>query len=115
MIGIPKDSYNDLNPDDKKYADEMLEFMHPMSPRRPGNVHEAEIKPLSGEELSSISVPTIVLHARDDILVAFEHAEFIHENIKHSELVSFDRGGHALVAELKVITRQIKDFLARNR
>jgi pimeloyl-ACP methyl ester carboxylesterase len=55
MIGIPKETYNALSPDEKKFADQMLEFMHPMSPRRPGNMHEAEIKPLSGEEMKRIT------------------------------------------------------------
>lgn len=114
LIGISQETYSSLSPDDKKFADEMLEFMHPMSPRRPGNVHEAKIKPLSGEAMSRISVPTIVLHAKDDTLVAYEHAEFFHKNIKHSELVSFDSGGHGMVTELKAINKQIKDFLERN-
>ncbi|WP_207640840.1 alpha/beta fold hydrolase [Desulfitibacter alkalitolerans] len=114
MIGISQETYSSLSPDDKKIADEMLEFMHPMSPRRPGNIHEAKIKPLSGEAMRWIGVPTIVLHAKDDTLVAYEHAEFYHKNIEHSELVSFDSGGHGMVTELKAINKQVKDFLERN-
>ena len=115
MVGISQETYNALGPDDKRLTDEMLEFMNPMSPRRPGNIHEAEIKPLTSEAMSRITVPTIILHAKDDILVTYDHAEFVHNNIEHSELVSFDIGGHGLFAETKEITKQIKDFLDKNR
>jgi pimeloyl-ACP methyl ester carboxylesterase len=115
MVGIPQNLYDDLTPEDKQYADDMLDFMNPISPRRPGNIHEAEIRPLSGEAMSRITVPTIVLHAKDDFLVTFDHAEFVHQNIKHSELVSFESGGHALVAELEIISARINDFLKKDQ
>lgn len=111
MVGISKEAYGALSPEAKNLTDEMLEIMHPMSLRRLGNLHEANIIPLSGHTMSEISVPTIIFHAKDDILVGFEHAEFIHKNIKHAELVSFDSGGHGLVAESDIIIKRIKDFL----
>lgn len=113
MVGIPQDLYEELSSEDKQYADDMLDFMHPMSPRRPGNIHEAEIKPLSSEAMGKISVPTIILHARDDFLVTYDHAEFVSKNINNSKLVSFDSGGHALITETEVITERIKDFLTK--
>lgn len=115
MVGIPQDLYEELSPEDKQYADDMLDFMHPMSPRRPGNIHEAEIVPLTGEAMVKISVPTIILHAKDDALVTFDHAEFVHQNISDSELVSFESGGHALVTELSAISARIKNFLVENQ
>ncbi|KAL0245324.1 hypothetical protein GEMRC1_009403 [Eukaryota sp. GEM-RC1] len=114
MMGISPDTYNELGPQEKSFTDEMLECMHPMSPRRPGNLHEAQIRPLCGEGMSGISVPTIILHAKDDVLVPYEHAEFVHRNIKQSELVGFTVGGHGLIPESKVISKEIEDFLVRN-
>jgi len=115
MVGIDKNLYAELSPEDKQYADDMIDFMHPMSPRRPGNIHEAEIKPLTGEAMGDISVPTIILHAKDDFLVTFDHADFVHKNIAHSELVTFESGGHALIAETAVINERIRDFLIRSQ
>ncbi|MCC5890785.1 MAG: alpha/beta hydrolase [Alkalibacterium sp.] len=111
MIGIPQNLYDNLNAEDKQYADDMLDFMNPMSPRYPGNIHEAKIIPLSGEAMGNISVPTIIIHARDDALVTIDHAEYVHENIPDSELVTFDTGGHALIAETEVITEHIRELL----
>lgn len=115
MVGIPQYLYDELPPEDKKYADDMLDFMNPISTRRPGNIYEAKIRPLSGEAMSRITVPTIILHAKDDFLVTFDHAEFVNQNIQNSELVTFESGGHALVAELETISARINDFLLQNR
>ncbi len=114
MVGIPQNLYAELSPEDKKYADDMLDFMNPISPRRPGNIHEAQIRPLSGEAMGDIKVPTIILHAKDDFLVTYDHAEFVYQNIQNAELVSFESGGHALVAELSTISARINDFLIQN-
>jgi pimeloyl-ACP methyl ester carboxylesterase len=114
MVGIPQNLYDELSPEDKEYADDMLDFMNPVSPRRPGNIHEAEIRPLSGEAMGGITVPTIILHAKDDFLVTYDHAEFVYQNIQNAELVSFESGGHALVAELSTISARINDFLIQN-
>ena len=111
FIGIPRETYNALSPGEKQFADQMLEFMHPMSPRRPGNIHEASIKPLPGEAMNRIEVPTIIVHAKDDTLVDHAHAAFYHQHLANAQLISFDRGGHGLASELAVIRSQLKEFL----
>lgn len=114
LIGISKETYTALGPVEKKFADDMLAYMHPMSQRFPGNIHEAKIVPLSGEAMSKLTVPTIILHAKDDYLVPFQHGEFYHSNIEHSELVAFDSGGHGMISKLHDMVGQVDDFLARN-
>lgn len=114
MVGISPEAYETFSPEEKRLAQEMLEFMHPMSPRLPGNLHEANYIPLPAQALRDITIPTMVLHARDDSLVSHDHADFAHENIKHLELVSFDTGGHGLVSQSKVAREKIKKFLERN-
>ncbi|SDZ15055.1 alpha/beta fold hydrolase [Tindallia californiensis] len=111
FIGIPKETYNALSPGEKQFADQMLEHMHPMSPRRPGNIHEANIKPLSGEAMNRVEVPTIIVHAKDDTLVDHEHAVFYHQHLANSQLISFDHGGHGLASELSVIRNQLNELL----
>ncbi|OEF97193.1 hypothetical protein BHF68_05755 [Desulfuribacillus alkaliarsenatis] len=113
LIGVSQEVYSNLNHNDKEFVDKMLEYMHPMSPRRPGNIHEANIRPMSGEAMGELSVPTMILHAKDDTLVTFEHAEFYHKHIDHSELAAFDSGGHGMASELKSIRKYIKDFLEK--
>ncbi|PKM68572.1 MAG: alpha/beta hydrolase [Firmicutes bacterium HGW-Firmicutes-2] len=113
FIGISEDTIESLSSEDKEIVNDMLAYMHPMSPRLPGNLHEAAIKPLAGEELSKITVPTIILHAKDDSLVDYEHAIFYKENIRKAKLVTFDHGGHGMVTELKDMHQEIKAFLEK--
>lgn len=114
MVGIPQHLYSELSAEEKLYADNMLDFMNPVSPRCPGNIHESNIRPLSGESMNEISTPTIIFHAMDDALVTFDHGEFVHQNVQNSEFVFFETGGHALIAELEVISTKISDFLSMN-
>lgn len=115
MIGISKQTYEGFNSVEKHFADNMLNYMHPMSPRLPGNIHEAKIVPLSADSMSAITVPTIVLHANDDSLVSIEHGQFSHNNITQSEFVAFDGGGHGMISELLEMVIRINDFLERNK
>lgn len=111
FIGISKETFDILGLEEKIILEDMLDYMHPMSLRLPGNLHEAKIKPLPKEALGKITIPTIILHAKDDSLVSYEHATFYKESIENALLVSFDQGGHGMVTELKVIYQEIKAFL----
>lgn len=111
LIGVPSDVYKSLNQEGKNFTDQMLEYMHPMSPRLPGNLHEGKIKPLTEEEMNEIVVPAIIIHAKDDKLVTYDQGEFFHQNLKNSQLISFDSGGHVLASELDTIREKIKKFI----
>ncbi len=86
--------------------------MHPMSQRRRGSIHEFEIKPLDSVSMSEISSPTLILHARDDALVNYEHAEFAHRNITQSKLVLFETGGHGLLPQMNEFGKHVSTFLS---
>jgi pimeloyl-ACP methyl ester carboxylesterase len=67
----------------------MLDLMHPMSLRRTGSFREGEHRPLDAVAMGRIVAPTLILHAKDDTLVVYEHAEHAHRSIKQSTLVLF--------------------------
>jgi pimeloyl-ACP methyl ester carboxylesterase len=111
LMGISFEAYGRFTPFQKQIAQEMLDTMHPMTKRYPGTINDGEMirrEPLS---TNKITAPTLILHARDDTLVSYHHAEHAHGVIKGSRLVLFDSGGHALLPQLAAVRQNVKDFL----
>ncbi len=113
LIGVPRKVYKGFTLEQKQLAQELLEVMHPMSQRRRGSIHEFEIKPLNSASIRKISAPTLILHARDDALVNYEHAEFAHSNIMQSKLVLFETGGHGLLPQMSEFRKHVRLFLSQ--
>jgi pimeloyl-ACP methyl ester carboxylesterase len=115
MMGIPKDVYAQFTPEQNQLAQEMLDVMHPMTPRYRGTINDAEM--LSREEIPSgnITCPVLIMHARDDALVNYTHALNAHEKIPHSRLVLFDTGGHAMLSQIDPIRENVTQFLDTTR
>ena len=112
LIGVPREVYKSFTIEQKQFAQELLDVMHPMSQRRRGSIHEFEIMPLDGASMREISSPTLILHARDDALISYEHAEFAHRNIPQSKLVLFETGGHGLLSQMNEFSKQVNAFLS---
>ena len=110
LVGIPSGDYKEFTPEQKKLANELLIVMHPMSLRHKGTVIDGLIiKDFKIPE--SISVPTLVIHSKNDGLVSYSHAEYVHQNIKDSKLILYENGGHGAISELKDARKQISTFL----
>ncbi|MGL4338300.1 MAG: alpha/beta fold hydrolase, partial [Turicibacter sp.] len=63
------------------------------------------------DDLKNITIPTLILHGIADKIVPFPCAEYMHENIKDSELVSILNGGHGAFFENKDrVSSAINDF-----
>jgi pimeloyl-ACP methyl ester carboxylesterase len=52
-------------------------------------------------DLPKIKIPTLILHAKEDKIVSFALAEQMHKAISGSQLVPFDKSGHASFLEEK--------------
>lgn len=50
-------------------------------------------------DLPKITVPTLILHSKDDKIVAYDNALQMNMGIANSKLVTFDKSGHALFIE----------------
>jgi len=66
------------------------------------------------DRLASISCPTLVIAAENDIVKPPRFSELIHEKIPDSELVVIPDSGHAVVVENPgSVARHMLDFIAR--
>lgn len=52
-------------------------------------------------DLPKIKIPTLILHAKEDQIVSFALAEQMHKAISGSQLIPFDKSGHASFLEEK--------------
>ncbi len=110
LIGIPSGDYKTFTPEQKELANELLDVMHPMSLRHKGTV----IDGLIIEDFmipESIRVPTLIIHAKNDGLVSYSHAEYANQHIEGSKLILYENGGHGLISELEDARKQINSFL----
>jgi pimeloyl-ACP methyl ester carboxylesterase len=70
---------------------------------------------LPNERIAAIRAPTLVVHARDDMLQRYRNAEFAVAHIPRARLLSFDDGGHLLVAvERAVIRSEVQAFIRQH-
>ena len=68
------------------------------------------------KELNQIQCPTLILVGTEDIATTPEKAEFIHKNIKNSDLKYIERGGHTgSIEEPKQYNDEIENFLTSIR
>jgi pimeloyl-ACP methyl ester carboxylesterase len=111
LMGIPKDVYTSFTPEQKQYAQEMLDVMHPMTPRYEGTMNDAEMLLVDTISAGNLSAPTLIIHAKDDALVNYTHALHSHEMIQQSKLVLFDTGGHAMLSQVDHVRETTGQFL----
>jgi 2-hydroxy-6-oxonona-2,4-dienedioate hydrolase len=71
--------------------------MNPAAPRSAGVVLDNTAE-LPGDRIRAIASPTLIVHARDDSLQLYHNAEFAATTITGARLMSFDVGGHVVVA-----------------
>lgn len=110
LFGIPSEDYKNFTPEQKVLAKELLSVMHPMSLRYKGTLIDGLIiKDFVIPQ--SITVPTLIVHSRNDGLVSCSHAEYAHKNIHNSRLILYDKGGHGALSEFEDMRKQIQLFL----
>jgi pimeloyl-ACP methyl ester carboxylesterase len=96
---------------------ESEESLFPICPRKHGLLFDQYVSnpDVQGYPLEQISVPTLIVNARDDGLSAFENAASAAERIPGAELLAIDHGGHMLLGSEGLIVREVARFLAGSR
>ena len=114
IMGGTASVINELESNQLKIVEEIVDSMHPVSMRSAGVMFDNSTA-LTGFETGAITAPTLIFHATDDTLQLFHNAEFAAENIPQSTLYRFDKGGHLLLAiEQAFLKETIGDFIAVN-
>ena len=93
-LGVPLEVQQRLSPREVTQLNAFLESIEPMSARQNGQLLEQHMSEYDAEQIRNIRAPTLVLHARDDTLVAFEQGEFTARNIPGAQSILMEKGGH---------------------
>lgn len=93
-LGVPSQVQKDLSLEEVAELHAFLESIVPMGARRKGQKLEQHMSAYETGQIKKIQTPTLILHAPDDTLVAFEHAEFSARNIPGAQFIPMDKGGH---------------------
>ena len=113
VLGVPKEVQNKMTADEIHMAREFFEIMNPISLRKEGifnaNVQFKELLP-DDYPIWEIEAPTLVVHAEDDTLQPFYYAEYTHEKVPNSTLLSFKEGGHMFFSHHEEIVEAMDRF-----
>lgn len=87
-----------------QWIDRVLAAMHPASLRSRGVTFDHQA-PLPGRRIAAIEAPTLIVHAKDDALHLHDNALFAAAHIPKARLLSFETGGHMVVATERTAIR----------
>lgn len=115
LMGADDAVVTDLPVAQRDLAHRVIDEMNPVAPRAAGVAFDNRAA-MPNERIAAIRAPTLVIHARDDALQLYRNAEFAAAKIPGARLMSFDRGGHLLVAvELPTVQAQTRRFILEHR
>ena len=97
LMGVSHSVIARLTPEQRALADKVIDFMNPVSRRAAGVTFDNRAA-MPNERIAAVRAPTLILHAKDDTLQLYRNAEFAAATIPGSRLVSFDHGGHLILA-----------------
>lgn len=111
LMGASDAVIADLSAGQRDLVNLVIDDMNPVAPRYAGVVFDNRAD-IPNERIGVIRAPTLVLHARDDSLQLYRNAEFAAATIPGARLVTFDRGGHLVMAvEQPRIRDEVQAFI----
>ena len=108
VMGVSNEVIDRLTADQRRLADRVIEFMNPVSLRAAGVRFDNQAA-MPNDRIAAIRAPTLIVHAKDDTLQHYRHAEFAAATIPGARLVGFERGGHLLMAVEQSAIRALVD------
>lgn len=112
LSGVPRRFA--MTSDDAHVVAEFIDSMFPITPRIEGIDFDAFVSnaDVNNYKLEDITVPTMIVHAKDDPLISYDSVERAAARIPGARLVSLETGGHLLLGQTDAIRRELASFLA---
>lgn len=111
LMGANKEVIAALSPEQIEIMDQFIDYMNPAALRKSGAAFD-HIAALPNERIAGIRIPTLVVHAKDDTLMPYKNAVFSSSTIPGARLLSFEKGGHLVMAiEEPVIRKEVYEHI----
>ena len=117
MFGVSGEVQEQIPARPRQLASEVVDSMNPISLRNDGIYHDRETLTVLPEDvfrLEQITVPTLVVHAVDDGLQPYSHAENTATKVPDAEFLSYEQGGHLLLLQLDEVHEEVATFHERH-
>lgn len=115
IVGVPY-GYS-LSESDQTMVSSVIRSILPITRRTAGFVFDiftsnTDMDQHSDEyQVEKIHIPTLVIHAKDDPLAAYENAETLAARIQNAKLLSIPSGGHLLLGMEQMVRSETAQFL----
>jgi 2-hydroxy-6-oxonona-2,4-dienedioate hydrolase len=96
VLGASEAVVAGLQPEERAMVERIIDYMNPAAPRSAGVVMD-NTATMPGGRIAAITAPTLIVHARDDLLQLYHNAEFAAATIPGARLLSFETGGHVVM------------------
>ncbi len=114
LMGATDKVIEELTNEQRELINRIIDEMNPASQRYQGARFDNQAT-LPGNRIAAIQTSTLIIHAKDDTLQQYHNAEYAASTIPNSKLVSYEKGGHLLIAvELSNIKTQIQEHILKN-
>jgi pimeloyl-ACP methyl ester carboxylesterase len=104
-----------MSSDDVRYVNEFIDTLFPMSPEGYNFDLFVSNADVTNYNLEAITVPTLIIHTKDDQLASHEASQRAAERIPGVRFVSLESGGHLMLGQTKIIRDELADFFAERK
>lgn len=113
LSGVPRRFV--ASADDQEFVAELIESLFPVAPRSAGIAFDAFVSDpdVNSYPLEELTVPVLLIHAKDDPLASYDAAVQAAQRIPGSTLVSLDTGGHLSLGQTDRVRTRIEEFLTK--
>ena len=112
QMGIPRGIA--LRAQDKRIISDVLETLFPVALRVEGVTSDDYVfdPEMDNYPLEKLAVPTMFVHAKDDLLVSYDLAQRAAKRVRGAQLVTMDHGGHLMLGDQReFVARSVLAFL----
>jgi 2-hydroxy-6-oxonona-2,4-dienedioate hydrolase len=115
FFGVTPEVQAKLTPEEKHWlSDVFIPSMYPIRQRQPGILNDRISQPFLDYPLDQINVPTLVIYAKDDILVNPSHSQYAAQKIPNAKVIALESGGHILIGQHEMVRSEVVKFIKQH-